>query len=191
MRSGGLSAVEEFLPRACAKAMRELTEAGEAPIDDRKLESMMLGVLRRLKANELLSLPDLSEGIENRIDAAIRQACAIDEVYALSKSKRYTASRIRRLIMAAFLGLSDNMGVMDVPYIRVLGFNEKGKEVLALMRKTAKLPVSDSLAYLRKQGDAAAAMVDCEASSTDLYTLGLPVVRPCGYDFTAQSARIL
>ena len=69
----------------------------------------MLAVLRRMTPEEILALPDISEGIENRIYSAIRQACSLDEVYSLSKSKRYTAARIRRIIMSAFLGLTDEL----------------------------------------------------------------------------------
>ena len=136
-----------------------------------------------------MRLPDISEGIENRVYAAIRQACTMDEVYTFAKSKRYTAARIRRVIMAAFLGLEDRLGQQPPPYIRVLGFNAKGREVLATMKNTAKLPVSDSIAFLSKVNERCAEMVEMEARATDLYMLGLPHIRPCGFDFTAESIR--
>lgn len=189
MRSGGASAMQGLMPDVCMQAVEEAYQNGLAPFEDKKLETAMLAVLRRITAEELFACPDISEGIENRIYSAIRQACSLEEVYSLSKSKRYTAARIRRIIMAAFLGLPNSLGAEPPPYIRVLGFNANGREVLAKMRKTARVPVSDSLAYLRRIDERCAAMADMEARATDLYMLGLPVQRPCGYDFTADSIR--
>lgn len=191
LRSGSVESAAGFVPQPSADAMSRAHLDGDTPFDEAKLSSMMLGVLRRMTQQEFLRLPDLSEGLENRIYAAVRQATAIDEVYALAKSRRYTAARIRRVVMAAFLGLDGDLGARSAPYIRVLGFNARGREVLARMRETATLPVSDSLAYLRRMGNDACELVDAESRATDLYLLGLPRVRPCGYDFTADSVRML
>ena len=75
--------------------------------------------------------------------------------------------------------------------MRVLGFNKRGREILAKMKETAKLPVSDSLAYLRNLGGDCELFAEAESRATDLYLLGLPNVRPCGLDYTKQSVRIL
>lgn len=191
VRSGGVQGASDFMPPEVMKSFSQAFEEFLAPIDERKLESMMLGVLRRLTPEEFLELPDLSEGLENRVYAAMRQACSVSELYALAKSKRYTAARIRRVVMSAFLGLYDELGAQSPPYIRVLGFNERGREILAMMKKSASLPVSDSLAYLRKQSEECAKFADFEARSTDMYLLGLPQIRPCGFDFTANSIRLI
>lgn len=189
MHSGGAGALSGFMPAASLEEVKRAVSEGLAPFDSAKLETMMLGVLRRITPAELWRLPDISEGIENRVYAAIRQACTVEEVYSFAKSKRYTAARIRRLVMSAFLGLEDRLGEQPPPYIRVLGFNARGRQVLAAMKGTAKLPVSDSIAFLRKVNDRCAEMVDMEARATDLYMLGLPTIRPCGFDFTADSVR--
>ena len=163
------------MPEKCLTAMREAFREGEAPFDEAALEPVVFGVLRRMTPAELSRLPDLSEGLENRIYAAIRQAAGLGEVHTLAKSKRYTAARIRRVVTSAFLGLDDSYGAGDTgaPYLRILGFNERGREILTRMKQTARLPVSDSLAYLRRLGGRAAAFAELEARSTDLYRLGL------------------
>ncbi len=189
MRSGGVAAVADFMPHAAHAVL--LTAAREAlvPFDEHRLQTMMLATLRRMTAEELSRMPDLSEGLENRIYAAIRQACSVEEVYTLAKSKRYTAARIRRVVMSAFLGLESVYGEQGPPYIRVLGFNARGREILSRMKETATLPVSDSLAYLSRVNPTCAAFVELEARATDIYLLGLPVIRPCGYDYVADSIR--
>ncbi len=187
-RSGELAG---YMPAASFAALERAFTEGLAPFDDKKLEPVILGVLRRLTQEEISRLPDLSEGLENRIYAAIRQAVTLDEVYALAKSKRYPAARIRRAVTAAFLGLYRPFADSPVPYVRILGFNAKGREILARMKETALLPVSDSLAYLRKLGGDAEMFAQEEARSTDLYLMGLPSLLPCGYDYTAPGVRLL
>ena len=191
IRSGGVDQVRGLIPPQALAALREALEEGEGVFREEALRPVIFGVLRRMDPASLSRLPDLSEGLENRIYAAIRQAERLDEVYSLAKSKRYTAARIRRTVTAAFLGMEDGYGASDTgaPYIRVLGFNERGREILARMKQTARLPVSDSLAYLRRLGGRAEAFAELEARSSDLYRLGLPKVGPCGWDYTAPSVR--
>ena len=89
-------------------------------------------------------------------------------------------SRIRRMVMCAYLGLtSDDMNA-EPEYIRVLGANEKGREILKKMRKTAVLPV------ITKAADASELLK--ESIFTDLYTLAYPNVsqRKSGADFTTS-----
>ncbi|MBR6735497.1 MAG: nucleotidyltransferase family protein [Oscillospiraceae bacterium] len=191
VRAGKLDEIKRLCPGECAAALIKGFEEGFGPFDEEKIENVMLGVLRRMTAQELSALPDLSEGLEHRIHAAIRQATTLDEVYALAKSKRYTAARIRRVVSAAFLGVHADLGERPVPYVRVLGFNKRGREILARMKETARLPVSDSLAYLRNLGGDCELFAEAESRATDLYLLGMPVVRPCGLDYTKQSVRML
>ena len=189
MHSGGVASVADFMPRASHAALLAGARESLLPFDETRLGAMMLATLRRMTAEELSRVPDLSEGLENRIHAAIRQACSVEEIYALAKSKRYTAARIRRVVMSAFLGLESAYGEQKPPYVRVLGFNARGREVLSRMKETATLPVSDSLAYLGRVNEVCTAFVELEARTTDMYLLGLPVIRPCGYDYVADSVR--
>ncbi len=189
-RTRELSVIEAYMPQGAKEALQRGMDAGLAPMDASRLAFPMLAHLRRLSAEQIAQLPDVSEGLENRILAAIRRSTTLEEVYAAAKSKRYTAARIRRILLSAFLGLDASLAQRPTPYIRVLGFNPKGREILAAARGQARLPLSDSLAALEKQGGDCAVFARMEAMATDLYTLGLPKVPPCGYDYTAGSIRV-
>jgi len=191
LRDGDAAQAAALMPLACAQTLARAYADHLAPFDDAGLDRVILGVLRRMTDADLSRLPDLSEGLENRIAAAIRRATTLDEVYALAKSKRYPAARIRRVVMSAFLGLEGSLGDRPAPYLRVLGFNARGREILARMKETASLPVSESLAHLRGLGGDAKAFAEQEARAADLYQLGLPEVRPCGYDYTKPAVRLL
>lgn len=157
---------------------------GLFPADPNKLETAILSHLRRLGPDELAGLPDLSEGLENRLFAAIRAAISLDGLHAGLKTKRYTMARVRRLVLSAFLGLTaQDCGTLP-PYLRVLGFTEKGRELLPLIKKRCRLPMSVSLAELRAKGGACARFASLEEIATDLYGLCLQSPPPCGYEYT-------
>ena len=50
---------------------------------------------------------------------------SLEEFYTLAKTRRYTHARLRRLAVGAFLGLKEEGPPAAVPYVRVLGFNER------------------------------------------------------------------
>ena len=175
-----------FAPASATELYREAAASGSWPLDFSMLESMAFSYLRRFDREALRTLPDLSEGIEDRLWKAIRAAKSYEEILMLTKTKRYTLARIRRLALCAFLGVCDEDTAMP-PYLRVLGANKKGRELLGVMRKKATLPLESSLARLRDVSDDCRRAAELEASAADLYTAALPSPKPCGYDYTAQA----
>ncbi len=152
-------------------------------------DRIILSRLRTLSKEQLSHLPDCSEGIENRLYQAIRDAVSLEEIWEKTKSKRYSHARIRRLCMNAFLGVEDGLLQQLPPYIRVLGFNHNGRELLAAMRKQAKVPVSGSLADLSSNSELAAEFARIEAQSVDLYNLFEEELKPCGQDYRFSPIR--
>ncbi len=165
-----------LVPEACSEYMNKLRPVY---IDDR----IVLSRLRTMGKDQLAALPDCSEGLENRLYQAIRDGLNLEDIWDRTKSKRYSHARIRRLCMSAFLGLDDKLHRQAPSYIRVLGFNKQGQEILAAMKKNSKLPVSGSLADLAGTSSAATAFADMEARSVDLYNLFENELKPCGQDF--------
>ena len=102
----------------------------------------VLSVLRRMSREQMAALPDVSEGIENRLYQAVRKSCGIEELYEQIKTKRYPLSRVRRLVLSAFLQIPSQMHKQVPPYLRVLAMNEKGNgffPAAAIMRGFAKI----------------------------------------------------
>ncbi len=99
-------------------------------------EDMFKYIKYKLLTNEksLLKLPDISEGLENRILKEILNSNSLNELILNSKSKRYTYTRINRILAQSFLNLEDfdlfNLSKMPTPYARVLGFNSVGRNML-------------------------------------------------------------
>lgn len=186
MLEGNWSQVQEYLPQSCWEQYRQAAERGELA-QMKTGERAVLSTLRGRSAEQLAELPDLSEGLENRLFQACRQACSIEELYELVKTKRYPMARVRRLVMSAFLSLPGSMQQMPPPYLRILGMNERGREILSRMKQTAALPVSASLRRLAETGQTAWQFAQLESRCADQYSLFTHHICPCGEDWR-QSA---
>lgn len=117
------------------------TEFSDIPISDyadiNELETAILYKLRTMSKEELENLPDVSEGLHNRICECARSSNSLEEFYNNLKTKRYTLSRLRRIVMCALLGITKELNSYDAQYVRVLGMNKVGATLL----KNCKLPL--------------------------------------------------
>ena len=97
-------------------------------------ERAMLARLRTMTDGEFEQVPYGSEGLWRKLMHECRQKNSLEEILNAVKSKRYTRTRLDRMAMCAFLGLTAEDLAAPAPYARVLGFNGRGREVLHLAR---------------------------------------------------------
>ena len=177
---------QNFLPcNALEDYKREIYEKN-AVFDINNLFKIIIFKLRGMTPEQIAKLPDVSEGIENKIKKAAATANSFEELLSLIKSKRYTMSRIRRIICCALNDITAEMTVDLPPYIRVLGFNQRGTEVLSKMKKTATLPVSVSLATLEKENEICKIFAETEARCTDNFFLSSSQSPSAGFEYTQK-----
>ena len=93
-------------------------------------EKAMLGKLRTMTEAEFQALPYGSEGLWRKFMKACREESSLEAILTATKSKRYTRSRLDRMAMCAFLGITREQLEAPVPYTRVLAFNDRGRAVL-------------------------------------------------------------
>lgn len=159
----------------------------KAPLADiERLNTAILAVLRTKSLEELQSLPDLSEGIENKLFSAIRLARSTEELYNRIKVKRYTLSRIRRLVLSAFLGIDNSFFLKPAPYVRILGFSKTGEQLLREKAPACPLPVLVRARDATALPDDARRLFEAECRATDLYSLALEKPTPCSGELTAK-----
>lgn len=150
----------------------------------RWIERAVLARLRSMTRSEAEALPDSGDGLAARLLSAARQAATLEELYALTKTRTYTHSRVRRLALWALLGLRKQDTPPAPPYLRVLGFNSRGRELLRKI--TAPLLIKP--AHIRDSArfsPEAQALFGLEARCTDLFALCFPTPRPGGLEWTA------
>ena len=122
--------------RACVpKQVREVF-AG-APLHSLSAgERAVLARLRTMTEAEFEALPYGSEGLWRKFMHACRQEAGLEAIIAATKSKRYTRTRLDRMVMCAFLGITKDMLEEEAPYTRVLAFNDRGRDILKQAKKT-------------------------------------------------------
>ncbi|MBQ6815934.1 MAG: nucleotidyltransferase family protein [Clostridia bacterium] len=151
------------------------------------LKNLETAILYSLRANNTpkryANLPDVSEGLENRIVKAVENSATLEELYQNIKTKRYTLSRIRRIILWAFLGINTLPLGATPPYIRVLGFNKKGEQLLKQIEQKSEIPVIKKAADAKNLTGFAKEIFETECRATDIWNLALNIPQRCGGEY--------
>jgi predicted nucleotidyltransferase len=182
------------LPLDSVNIIRHEFQKGKGPVLINSFGSIILSILRKISTDDIKKFPNINEGLENRIKRAAKVSGNLEELIENICTKRYTRTRIQRILLCILLGITNNefqyFNAQGGPqYIRILGFTKKGRELLVKVNKRASLPViaktanftnSDNLP-LRK-------MLELEATATDIYVLGYknPDYRFAGQEFTEK-----
>lgn len=166
-------ALSEMTP--AMRAVYEAEEAaGRAPVFLENSQRALLARLRSMTEADFAALDEGREGLYHRLYEASRTACSVEELCSLAKTKRYAYSRLSRMVLWAYLGLTPADFPAEVPYLRVLAANETGCALLGRMRKSAAVPVLTKPADVRLLPEEARSLFALEARATDLYTLAYP-----------------
>lgn len=148
------------------------------------IETAILSKLRSMSKASIEKTPNVLMGLENRIYKAVGVSTNLNELYFLIKTKRYTLARIRRIILSAFLGITKSDLKINPAYVKILGMNGRGKEILA--NANCQLPVNTSLSKLAESGDNAKKQAKLEERCDNQYALALNQKQPCGLSYTAK-----
>ena len=103
-------------------------------------ERAILARLRTMTDADFEALPYGSEGLWRKLMHACHDSATLEEIIAKTKSKRYTRTRIDRMILCAFLGITADRMTSPAPYARVLGFTDTGRTLLKKARETGLFP---------------------------------------------------
>ena len=173
-----------YMPDATFSLLDEAVRAGEVATCTDRLAYAVLARLRRMSPEQIAALPDLSEGLEYRLHKAAQGAATPEELIAQIKTRRYPLSRIRRIMWSVLLETqkADTEGLP--PYIRVLGMNRRGRDILS--RATPTLPVISRSSQINELDSCAKRVWTLECAATDLRALLLAKPQTSGVDQTAK-----
>lgn len=110
------------------------------------LDTALTAKLRLMTAEELSCINGVSEGLENRILAAAMVNSTIDDIANAIKTKRYTMTRIKRILMSVLLDMTYELCESRVGYIRVLGMTSVGSEILRSVKRNSELDIITKVA---------------------------------------------
>lgn len=175
--------VGSFVSDATMEIIRRETAAGRAPVTLKNAERAMLFRFRTMTDSEFEALPDSGEGLSFRFARAARVGSSYEEILDCAKCKRYAHSRLRRMAMAALLGVTAEYQEGLPPYIRVLGMNGRGREILREMKRRSRLPIITKPASSRRLTEEAQRIFMLEARAADIYSLLMPEVGAGGEEY--------
>ncbi|VBB05667.1 high nucleotidyl transferase [Lucifera butyrica] len=133
------------MPPSSVHILLDKLQQGCGPVTFDRFSAILLHTIRTMPLDQLQQLPDVAEGLHYKIKEAALRATSVSELTGLIKSRRYSFSRIQRILMHALLGTTqaqliscDQTGPL---YIRVLAFNRNGRNLLKHITSKAVLPV--------------------------------------------------
>lgn len=183
---------KRLVPLTTGSILSENIKKGHIVSGLRNFEKEIIYTLRRMSILEIANLPDVSEGLEYKIKQAANSCNSLIEFYNIVSSKRYTQTRISRILVYALLGITRKdmqLSKSISPYVRVLGFNNAGKKLLSMISEAnPKLSLITSVKKFEEsnKNKNLQAMLAKDIWATDIYTLGYEFDSWAGLDYTKR-----
>lgn len=178
IKNKDFNSIKTVVPKNSYSILMDCINSGHIVPDLNCFEKEIIYVLRKMSIEEISNLPDVSEGLEFSIKKAANSCNTIDEFLDVVKSKRYTVTRLQRILLYALLDISkEDMQLskeVEMPYVRVLGFNDNGKKLVSEI--ATKHPELKLITSVKKFVDGNSdkdlqILFDKDVLATDVYSL--------------------
>ncbi len=182
--------LSRVLPKSSYEILMEELKKQNVVLDIAKYEKEIIYNLRNMSLKQIQNIPDVSEGLEHAIKNAVGSCNNLPELLNMIKSKRYTGTRLQRILICSLLGITKkNMENSKKirPYVRILGMDEKGKQLLSKITKAnPKLDIITSVKKFTENNHnkLIKEMLDIDIKATDIYTLAYGMNSFAGLDYT-------
>lgn len=141
---GNIEDLYNHLPSETYKMLNNLFKENYDFVDKEKMFSFLKYKLTT-SSDRLKDLPDVKEGLDNKILKEFIHSKGMDPLIMNVKSKRYTYTRISRILSQFFLGFEEypieSLRASRPDYARVLGLNKRGAEILKEIKKHSDLEI--------------------------------------------------
>lgn len=132
---GNWSAVQKNVPQSSYQIIKEHWSRGNYCLND-TLDTALFHRLLIMDTEQVKNLPEVSEGLENRLQRCLMQATSRKELISLMKTKRYPYTRLNRILTHALLGVKKEDCLKQVPYVRLLGISKRSEELFRLIKNS-------------------------------------------------------
>ena len=182
--------INRVVPFETYELLERQAKLGKIIPDLTVFEKEIIYTLRKMTLQEIAALPDVSEGLENRIKLAVNSYNDLPSVIAAIKTKRYTQTRIQRILLHALLGITQkdiNASKRAIPYIRILGFNKHGKRIIsAIAKENPKLKIIVSVKKFMEacNDNTLRNMLSKDIFASNIYTLAYKKDPVANLDYT-------
>lgn len=184
--------LDATLPKPSYKILNKEFSSGRGPVSASCFFHIISALIRKMSPSQLRDIVYVSEGLENRIKNAAADTGTYDELIDKISTKRYTNTRIQRILMSIMIGITssdmNNFNIHFGPqYARVLAFNKLGINLMSLIKKRTSIPLMLKTSdFINSCNPLLKKMLKLESLSTDLYVLGYrnSKYKKAGQEFT-------
>ena len=188
--STNIDNLQKYMPEDSFYLLEDCLKKGNCVKDLSCFDKEILYTLRKMSTSEIANLPDVSEGLEYAIKNAANSCNSVVELLTLIDTKRYTKTRLQRIFLYAILGITKDdiqLSKKITPYIRVLGFNENGKELIS--EATRRNPKLNLITSPKKFLDSSSNknlkyLLQKDIWASNVYTLGYEYESKANLDYT-------
>lgn len=143
--NNNIELLSNVIPNKTYNVIKDCIENNFNPMFDESYFDILSSIVLR-DFEHLNKYFDVNEGIENKIYQSIFTSSSLPDLHNLIKSKRYTLTKIKRILNNILLGITkDDVNLVKdidvVPYIRVLAFNNKGREIIKSIKNNSDINI--------------------------------------------------
>ena len=190
LQNNNLTRLPDVVPESSFNIINDELTLGKAPMTMKNFEKEILFLLRTLSSKELSELSDITEGLENVLKKSVNEAFEIDDLIEKIKTKRYTKTRVQRILIHTLLKIQKSFvqEQKETPqYARILAYSQKGKAIISELVKKSRIPIVISVnKFLKNATLPQKEMLELDILATNVYTLGyqVPTFRKMNLDYT-------
>ncbi len=184
--------IKGLLPKPSFEILNSNIKYGKLVNSIKIFEKEIIYTLRKMSVQEIANLQDVSEGLENLIKQAANSCNNLEDLINSIKSKRYTRSRIQRILLYSILNITKK-DIQDSykakSYIRILGVSQHGRSLLSQVSSNRlKYPVVTSVKKFMdsKNNKTLKNMLEKDILATNIYTLGYEYGSKANLDYTKK-----
>ena len=190
-----ISKFKNYVPQFSYDILDDQIKHGKIVKSIATFEKEIIYKLRTMSKEEIMNLPDVTEGLENSIISASNSCNNLLDLISLVKSKRYTRTRIQRILLYALLGITkqDMINSKKIsPYVRILGVNENGKKILSIISNSKLNIITSPKQFLEQNGNNKVLknLLLKDINATNIYTIGYEYESLSNLDFTTPIINI-
>ena len=192
IKNNSFEIIRKLVPNSSYSILVQNIQSGHVVPDLSIFEKEIIYNLRKMHISEIVELPDVSEGLEYSIKNAANSCSNLYDFFNIIKSKRYTQTRIQRILLYSLLGITKKdiaMSKRTQPYVRILGFNQRGQFLLSKIAKNN--PRLQIITSVKKFVDTNSnknlkSMLDKDIFATNVYTIGYEYDSWINLDYTKK-----
>lgn len=164
-----LKEVENFIPPTVEEILKERIQTSQPFASWTSFYPFLRMMILRDGPERLAKVADITEGIENLLYRAALKHADFDGFMQMVKSKRYTWTRIQRMLTHIFTGYTYDMRatIQEPSYLRLLGMTNPGRRYLNENKKQFKLPIVSKVSAFSDSS------LTLDIHATNVYALGI------------------